>query len=178
MLVGLYGASRAGKDSVASILVKNHEFEQRNLASLIRTVLLTINPAMINNFQGATEPYTYMNEAVSLYGWDGVKARWPWSVDAMIALGQGMRDIDESIWLNACIKEPFENLVIADVRQPNEAEFIYAQGGELWRIEREGTEKRGMDGILDDYEFSVEIKNDMDLDWLESLVNIIMEGRK
>lgn len=174
MLIGLVGYSRAGKDTVAGVLVRNHGFEQRNLASPIRTVLAKIDPIYIEE---DGEPRN-LSEILRHENWDEIKKHFPESVDQMIALGQGMRDIDENIWLGACVKEPFENLVIADVRQPNEADFIYQHGGELWRIEREGSQKRGMDGLLDDYEFAVEIKNDLTLDWLESLVNIIMEGRK
>lgn len=174
MLIGLVGYSRAGKDTVAGVLVRNHGFEQRNLASPIRAVLAKIDPVYIDE---DGEPRN-LSEILKYDDWDTIKKSYPESVDQMIALGQGMRDIDESIWLNACVKEPFENLCIADVRQPNEAEFIYQHDGELWKIEREGSQKRGMDGLLDDYEFAVEIKNDLTLDWLESLVNIIMEGRK
>lgn len=174
MLIGLYGPSRAGKDTVAGVLVRNHGFEQRNLASPIRHVLSMINPIYLNE-----EGYPIrLSPLLAEHDWDFIKKHFPESVDHMIALGQGMRDIDESVWLNACVKDSFDNLVIADVRQPNEADFIYNHGGELWKIEREGSQKRGMDGLLDDYDFSVEIKNDLTLDWLESLVNIIMEGRK
>lgn len=174
MLIGLVGDSRVGKDTVAGILVRNHDFEQRNLAKPIREVLAKIDPLYLND-DGWPRRLSYLLKG---HNWDFIKKYFPESVDQMIALGQGMRDIDENVWLNACIKEPFENLVIADVRQPNEAEFIYANGGELWKIERKGSEKRGMDGLLDGYEFSVTLRNDDSLEWLEALVNLLMEGRK
>lgn len=167
MLVGLVGYSRAGKDSIAAVLVKNHTFEQRNLAWPIREILSDlfrdVRPDII--------------EAVENRGWDFVKAKYPESVSAMITLGQKMRDINPDIWLDGAFGEPFNRLVIPDVRQPNEAERIYKLGGELWRIHRSSSKKLGMDGLLDDYDFEVEIYNNGTLAELENVVNAIMNDR-
>lgn len=174
MIVGLYGPSRAGKDTVALVLVRHHGFEQRNMATPIREVLVKINPPVELNEDG----YTFLAEAVEELGWNGVKKWYPQTVEWMISLGQGMRDVDPGIWLNACVGKPFTDLVIADVRQPNEAEFILNQGGELWKVERAGSQIRGMDGILDDWDFAEHIDNNGTIEELVETVEMIMEGRQ
>lgn len=174
MLIGLYGPSRAGKDTVAGVLVKNHGFEQRNLASPIRSTLLKLDPLVWSEDQNQ---HLTLSSQVEEFGWDTVKKWYPESVVWMIKLGQAMRDIDENIWLNACVGIPYGNLVIADVRQPNEYEYINEHGGEVWKIEREGTKILGMDGLLDGYYFDVKIANNDTVDLLEALVGAIMEKR-
>lgn len=169
MIIGLYGPSRAGKDETAAVLVNHFEFEKRNFANPIRSILLKL--------------FHYVRpdiaDAVYSQGWDYVKARFPESVSAMIILGQAMRDdIDEDIWLNKLFKTPYTNIVIPDVRQPNEAERILELGGELWKINREGSKKLGMDGLLDKFEFSATIINNGTLLDLENTVLEIMKGRR
>lgn len=176
MLIGLYGPSRAGKDTVAGVLVKDHDFEQRNLASPIRETLLKMDP-MVQDESGAHIFFT-LSSQVEEFGWDTVKAWYPESVSWMIALGQAMRDIDENIWLNACVGRPYDNLVIADVRQPNEYEYIVKNGGEVWKVEREGTKTLGMDGLLEGKEFTETINNNGTIMELGLIVKVIMGKRK
>lgn len=178
-LVGLYGASRSGKDTVAGVLVRHHGFEQRNMASPIRQILLDINPSVVwEDEEAGNLRKVSLVSVVTEWGWDVVKARFPETIEMMISLGQSMRDIDPGIWLNACVSRPFTNLVIADVRQPNEAQFITDHGGELWKVEREGSQVRGMDGILDDWDFAATINNNGTIEELEKIVREIMEARK
>lgn len=171
MIIGLYGPSRSGKDTVAGILVKNHSFEQRNLASPIRNILLPV--------------FDVLCPEISLrareQGWDDCKKVFPESVDAMIALGQGGRDfIEEDVWLNACVNKPFESLVIADVRQPNEYNYIWDNGGEVWWVvsDRENVQSRGMDGLLDDKYFPVRINNNGTIEELEEMIDTVVKARK
>lgn len=179
MLVGLVGNSRTGKDEIANILVKDFNFEKRNLANPIREILLEINPPLIWVDDEGIISQKPLRSAVVEWGWDEVKRRFPWSVDAMIALGQSGRDlIDKDIWLNACVSKPFTDLVIADVRQVNEAEFILANGGELWKVERKNSQVRGMDGILDGWDFTATVDNNGTMEELEKMVGSILEGRR
>lgn len=167
MLIGVYGESRVGKDTCAAILVKNLGFEQRNLANPIRSTLMhifnSVRPDIV--------------ETVLTQGWDITKAKHPEAVTSMISLGQKMRDINPDIWLDACMQTPYTDLVVPDVRQPNEADYILSHGGELWKIERIGSKKLGMDGLLDDYEFAVTLQNNGTLQELETEVLEIMKER-
>jgi hypothetical protein len=54
-------------------------------------------------------------------------------------------------------------VVVDDVRFPNEADLIRTLGGELWHIERPGTERgtlHASEGSLDDYSFDRYLLND------------------
>lgn len=169
MLVGLYGPSRAGKDTVAAVLVEKYGFEQRNFATPIRSALMNIFDLVAPQIA----------EDVRNHGWDYVKAKYPESVDAMIALGQDMRNISPDIWLNATIQVSYTDLVIPDVRQLNEADEIRARGGVIWKIERPSEQQnRGMDGLLDGkIRFDANIINDRTIGHLEDIVVEIMEAQ-
>lgn len=166
-LIGLYGDSRSGKDTVAEILQRDLFFEKRNMADSIRDALLAINPAL-----PSTEHINPMSlkGAVHMWGWNGVKLHWPETVDWMINLGQAMRDIYPRIWLDACLLKPYRRLVIADVRQPNEYDEIIQRGGVVWNIKRRGTTPRGMDRLLEDKHFDVVLYNNGTVEDLAAFV--------
>ena len=166
-LIGLYGDSRSGKDTVASILVEHLGFEQRNMADAIRDTLLAIDPILpaTDNLHQVS-----LQMAVRVWGWDGVKLHWPETVDWMINLGQHMRTIAPRIWLDACLAKPYDRLVIADVRQPNEYDEIIQRGGVVWNVRRAGTVPRGMDRLLEDRDFDVVLYNNHTVEELAASV--------
>lgn len=162
-LVGLYGDSRAGKDETARVFVNDFGFEQRAQAAAIREILLGLNPIIKDN--GGV-----VWELLDLYdqyhgNWDLIKAHCSESTDYMIRLGQTCRDIfGVDIWLNTALPTEREldnglKVVISDVRQPNEYAAIKALGGQIWKVTRPGTNRRGMDGLLDSYDFDATIEN-------------------
>lgn len=180
MLIGLHGPSRAGKDSVAGVLVRKYGYKQIALATAIRSLLLELNPLITDN-----------NDEIHTLGglwhdcfkdWDVIKSESRESVELMIRLGQGARDIiGEDVWINAAFPGGFYfstdgNVVVSDVRQPNEVEFIRRKGGELWYIDRpELTESRGMDGLLKGVQFDEIILNNGTLADLEETVSQTFE---
>lgn len=172
MIIGLYGDSRAGKDSTARIINEYKNYEWRVFASTLRQILLDINPYL-------PEIHRHLRSAVAEYGWDVVKGLSESSVDMMIALGQSARDlIDPGIWIIPVLYgvSSYENIVISDVRQENEYNAITALGGEVWRIIRPGTRRRGMDGLLDHCHFPVTIYNSGSLADLETIVKKEMDA--
>lgn len=170
MLVGIHGISRSGKDETANILAAKYDFTKRNLANPIRQVLLGVFDSL---------PWTAdIRATVELYGWDFAKEEHPWTVEAMIALGQGMRDIDEETWIRHALDGygiDFVNLVLPDIRQPNEVEMILNNGGQMWLVEREGMTPRGMDNLLKDVPYEYIIENSGTLTDLMHSVDAIMD---
>lgn len=171
-LIGLYGPSRAGKDSVAGILRDDFGFQQKAMAEGIRDILLGLNPVIKDN-DGES---WWMKDLFNAYegDWDQIKAASKDSVDYMIRLGQTCRDVlGETVWLNRVLPAEYtgdESICISDVRQPNEYFAIKARGGAVWKITRPGTEKRGMDGLLDHLEFDAHIINRGSLSDLRGMV--------
>lgn len=171
MIIGLYGPSRCGKDSIAKILQDKYDYEWRQFAKNLRLVLESINPYLSNGYK--------YKETVETLGLDLMKESFPESVDYMIGLGQAVRDIiHEDAWTWRPLMDIPENMVISDVRQPNEAEKILDLGGQLWRIERPiGSKKRGMDGLLNHFAFDIVIYNTGTLADLETVIDAIMEEK-
>jgi hypothetical protein len=163
VIIGLYGESRAGKDSVAKILRTKHGYEWRSFATNLKQILWELDPWLLSP-DGAT--VTYRN-ALEEHGPDGLKKNFPGAVDYMIRLGQSVRDIlGENSWVdsvlpwvsNPSIHFP-KNLVISDVRQPNEYDRIKDYDGQVWKIVRRGTVARGMDNLLEYREFDATLYN-------------------
>lgn len=172
MLVALSGASRAGKDSVARVLVKNYGFTQIALATAIRNILLDLDP-MLDDKRSLVDVFRVCDG-----DWDRVKAEAPGSVEWMITLGQSCRNnIGEDVWLRAALDfyDPSENVVVSDCRQMNEIQWVRDHGGLLWKVRRPGLEQiRGMDNLLDGVEFDAVLVNDGTLEELEAQVGRLM----
>lgn len=159
-IIGLTGHSRSGKDSVAAVLRDDFGFQQKAMAGGIRDILLGMNPMILDD-EGETHSMQGLWHD-SHKDWDIVKARSKDSVDYMIRLGQVCRDVlGEAVWLNRVLPpgELKDPICISDVRQENEYWAIKERGGVVWRVTRPGTEKRGMDGLLDHLEFDFHIEN-------------------
>lgn len=160
MIIGLYGDSRSGKDTIAKEIVEYTEgrYEWRSFAVVLRELLLAIDPWMPDPFGYAVR---YSDE-LNAHGLDGMKKLFPESVDLMIRLGQGARDIlGEDVWVDPILTDLTgdEDMIISDCRQPNEYESIINLGGEVWKVVRPGTTRRGMDGLLDHLTFPVTLHN-------------------
>lgn len=170
-LIGLYGYSRSGKDSVSTVLVDDFGYEQRPMASKIRELLLNLDPSLTMNNGSIVRMKSLFKQCDE--DWDIVKANCSESVDWMINIGQGCRDVlGYGVWLDAVLPphDSQDKIVISDVRQPNEYHAIKERGGSIWRVVRRGSEKRGMDGILDKYEFDATIYNSGTVEDLRGIV--------
>lgn len=170
-LIGLYGPSRSGKDSVAAILTKDFGFEQRAMAGGIREILLGLNPIIKDNGGVVWELLDLYDQCHG--DWDLVKARSSESVDLMIRLGETCRDVlGETVWLDRVLPDGLieESICISDIRQPNEYTAVKSRGGQIWKVTRPGTKKRGMDGRLDHLEFDAVIDNRGSLTDLRGIV--------
>ena len=175
MIIGLYGDSRAGKDTVARRIAHKHGYEWRSFAIILRELLYEINP-IIGGESDVNEEVYYMRyqRAIQEYGLDGTKKLFPESVDLMIRLGQGARDIlGEDVWASRVLEDlgGDEKVVISDVRQPNEYDGIIARGGQVWHIVKAGTTRKAMDGLLDDRHFHVVLHNNSSVDDLHDQVD-------
>lgn len=170
-LIGLYGPSRAGKDSVARFAVEDFGYEQRIMAASIREILLELDPWITDNGGGF---WTFRQLFEDCHeDWDLVKKESREAVDYMIRLGQGCRDVlGENTWLDTVMPDEYstKKIIISDVRQPNEYWAIKSRGGVIWKVIRPDTEKRGMDGLLDKYQFDAVIENSGTLEDLRKLV--------
>lgn len=138
IIIGLCGPAGSGKDTVRSFLEHKHEFAGLAFAEPIRAMvreLLTSN--------GCSDEYITNRELkeAEIPGL-GVSAR-----HMMQTLGTewARHHLAEDFWLKLAATNMahmrghgYRNFVVSDVRFANEAEWIRAQGGEIWMLERPG----------------------------------------
>jgi hypothetical protein len=174
MIVGVSGYARAGKDTLANVLVGRHGFERKAFADFLRDALYVLNPYLA--------PGVDLQSVVDLHGWDYAKTQGP--IDQhkevrrllqVMGTEVGRKMLGEDVWVNALFNslEPTGNYVISDVRFPNEYEAIKEVGGFVVRVERPGTQPvnaHPSETALDDHEFDMLFSNDRGLDDLGEAV--------
>lgn len=138
MLIGLCGYARSGKDSTARILAELADFKSMAFADALRELAYKINPYVAPSNDG--EPRRYA-EVLDTLGYEQGK-RIDEVRGYLQRLGVGVRDVfGADVWVNALharIASTTADVVITDVRFPNEARYVQ-RAGLLWRIVRPGT---------------------------------------
>jgi hypothetical protein len=133
-VVGLCGHAGAGKDETAAGLLKSG-WERVSFADPVRAALLALNPFIAGLGQ-------HIETAVKVRGWGESKrdmdVRW-----LLQRIGtEAGRDIHgQDCWVNIArrkIEATSKNVVVTDVRFPNEVAMIRDLGGEIIRVDRPG----------------------------------------
>jgi hypothetical protein len=172
MIIGLSGYARSGKNTVASHLEGNHNFQAIAFADPIRELLMKLDPIVGGNVR--------VSDLVHEYGWETAKSR-PEVRRLLQTLGVGAREvIDENIWINKAlsIMNGEGNYVITDVRFKNEAHVLKIAGAQIWRVERQGVEAVNdhiSEHDLDDWEFDSYIPNNSTLEDLMFAVDMALK---
>ena len=137
MLIGLTGYAQSGKDTLAQILVKEHGFVRVAFADKIREFLYDMNP-MIDTI--AFEPI-FLKDRVDRDGWDKAKQN-PHIRRALQNAGVSARkNFGENFWVHQALGSmalAHPNIVVTDVRFTNEADILKTNGGQIWRVKRNG----------------------------------------
>jgi hypothetical protein len=173
MIIGLSGYARSGKDTVANILVERYGYKRVAFADPIRDLLYDVDPFVDRNIS--------LKSLVDEYGWDVAKS-YPEVRRLMQDLGLSARRLfGESFWLHQATKSfaTSDKVVVADVRFVNEADTLRQNGGQVWRVERPGTEavnEHISEHALANYNFDNVITNSSSLEDLELLIKIRMQG--
>lgn len=118
-MLGLYGAAGSGKDAAASHLVAHHGFTRFAFADVLKELAFAI-------------------------GWDGEKDEKGRKL--LQDLGHhGRRLLGADVWVDALTRDirrlvkdgaRLDDIVVTDVRYPNEVKFVKNFGGLLVRIHR------------------------------------------
>jgi hypothetical protein len=173
MIIGLSGYAQSGKNTVGDILVDHHGFVQIAFADVIKDFLYAINPMV------SCSPSGYLQGLVDLKGWEQAKLE-PQVRRLLQSTGLvGREMIDDYLWVALTlsqIRDPHEDrYVITDVRFPNEAAAITAQGGQIWRIERPGVEAVNghvSESAMDAWVFDETIVNDGSIEDLKKKITV------
>lgn len=188
MIIGLSGYARVGKDTTADRLVTAHGFTKIGFADALKEAVYTLNPKI-----GPTMRYA---EVVDDIGLDAAKAAFPEVRRLLQFMGT---DVARKLWgedfwvdrladkiFHLTAADPDLNVVIADVRFPNEAAFVQmnmapngAPRGRLWRINRPGigpVSDHPSETALDDWDFDSYICNDKTIAALHEYADLLVEA--
>jgi hypothetical protein len=163
VLLGVGGRRVSGKDAIGAYLVTRHGFVRFAFADAIRSLLLRL-------------------------GWDGAKdergRRW------LQELGQGGREeLGSFVWIRGLERRARAQLgpgwrgadiVVTDVRMPNECAWIHAHGGVVVRVVRPAIARTGTadqhatEVAVDGLDADFEIENSGTLDDLYARVETIV----
>jgi len=164
----LSGYARSGKDTVAELLCLNYGYKRVSFADPMRQALYVLSPKIDNIVR--------LSEYVDDYGWDVAKQNQ--EVRRLLQVfgtevGRKMFGLD--FWINIALKDLSGDtqVVISDVRFPNEADAIAKLGGSMWRINRKNhsaVNGHASEHAMDNYMFNHVIYNDGTLDDLSDEV--------
>ena len=139
MIVGLTGRKGCGKSSVANIFRERLGYEVISFASPIKDMLrvLGLGDAELNDL--------IIKEIVL----DEYR-KSPRELMQLLGTEFGRALVDKNIWVTALEKriDPDKNYVIDDVRFPNEAAMIHANGGKVVRVYRPMQEEEAEDSHI------------------------------
>ena len=135
--IGLKGAIGSGKDTCATYLAHFFGYAMLGFSDPVYESLYRLNPAIIIAHHRAV----YLQTLVDKLGWDVAKRRYP-EIRAMlrtIGTENGRNVHGQYCWVTVA-KQRVKSLnaprvVFRDVRFPEEAEYILANGGEIWEIQ-------------------------------------------
>lgn len=152
MIIGVIGFIGSGKGTVADILVNSHGFTKLSFADTVKDATAAIFGWPRHLLEGDTEESRVWRETKDEWWSD----RFGYDFSPRLALQmmgtEAGRDVfDPDLWVHALEKkiEMYENVVIADVRFPNEMEFIRSKGGFNVRVKR-GDDPEWYDTALSD----------------------------
>lgn len=174
MLIGLSGYARSGKDTAAELLCLNYAFKRHSFADVMRDSMYKLNPYATDKIRVA--------ELVDEHGWDVAKT-YPEVRRLLQVFGTevGREMFGQNFWIDQAFKQidPAANVVIADVRFPNEADAIKQRGGHVIRINRHNVtavNSHKSEHAMDNYLFDHVIYNDGTLDDLADNVFMLMRS--
>lgn len=140
MIIGLVGFAGSGKGTVADLLVNRHNFTKLSFADGVKDCVSTLFGWSRSLLEGDTDESRVFREKPDDF-WSArlgfeVTPRW-----ALRTMGtEAGRDVfHDKIWIYSVERRlsQYKNVVIADVRFPNEINFIKENAGFIIRIVRD-----------------------------------------
>lgn len=140
-IIGICGLAGAGKDTVGDIIVDNlPNWEKMSFASHLKDVVSLLFGFDRKMLAGETPEDRAIREQPDKF-WSEKMGKDFTPRYALQFLGTNLlrNQLHQNIWVDCLerkILDSDKNIVITDVRFPNEIEMIKRIGGEIWRVER------------------------------------------
>jgi hypothetical protein len=192
-VIGLYSSvPQSGKSTVANHLRSMYQYYPIPFAATLKDMADVFLTDL-----GVLEPYEYLydkkhvNLSTVIDIDEELRPRLDFTVRHMLqTLGTewGRNCIAEDIWLtvweakaNRMLRSGI-NVIVDDVRFPNEFEKIQSIGGEVWKIVRpslvvdESVVKHASEGSLDDYDFTATLYNTGTVECLRNTADMVLSA--
>jgi hypothetical protein len=141
VLIGLCGYAGVGKDTAAQVLLDELGFQRIAFADPIKSALLALDPLIPSEDGG---PVRRLSQFCQAHSWSEVKD-YAEVRRLMQIMGTevGRNLFDPDLWVKLAKRKLESTLsvgdvVVTDIRFPNEARLIRGYGGVLVRLERPG----------------------------------------
>jgi len=138
MIIGIVGFIGSGKGTAADILVSKHGFTKLSFADAVKDATAAIFGWQRSLLEGDTEESREFREQNDEW-WAtkfGCKSFTPRLALQMMGTEAGRNVFHKDLWIYALERKMamYPNVVIADVRFPNEIDFIKSKGGFVVRV--------------------------------------------
>lgn len=180
VLIGLCGYAGVGKDTAAQVLLEELRFQRIAFADPIKGGLLALDPLVPGAKEGE---YLRLSEFAAERDWSEIK-EYPEVRRLMQILGTevGRNLFDPEIWVRLAERKLESTLsvgdvVITDVRFPNEARLVRGYGGLLVRIERPGygpVNEHVSDRASERWAYERKVENDGSVDELHEKMRALV----
>jgi len=158
MIIGVAGKKQVGKDTVAAYIAGQIGIKHVAFATKVKDVVGDVFGLDFFTLKGAEKEQHRPK---------------------MQFIGDGLRDFDALIWVKYLFRQFPDNIVISDVRYPNEVDFIHSQGGYVIYISRDTglvdnhRSETALEGCTD---FDISIENNGTLADLYNKVQLFLEN--
>lgn len=174
MLIGITGKARSGKDTFAELLA-NALFDKSGQRFILMAYAHELKLRVQKDFDLSYEQLWGDEKEELDKRYQNSDSYWT-PREILQAYGQFFRTIDYNFWVkelfNVIEDKEYKNVIITDVRHPNEADPIRDRGGKIIRVSR--FTKNTIHGAnhisetaMDDYRADIDIINNGGLDELK-----------
>ena len=166
-LIALTGAAYSGKSTIAGEL-SDHGYVRKKMSQTLKNMLLQIPGVTEEMTEGSLKevPQDIFGGKTPRYAMQSLGTEW------------GRDTIFNRIWLESWKRSiaGMNNVVVEDLRFPNEAELIRELGGEIWRVTRPGHVGAGHSSELEMklIDPDVVIKNEGSLQELQEMLSSLI----
>ena len=141
MIIGISGFIGSGKDTIADYLVNSHGFRRESFANSLKDAVSLVFGWDRTMLEGRTKQSREWRDQVDPWwaerlNMPNLTPRWVlqfWGTDVL------RKTFHDDIWIASLenkLRKTQDNIVISDVRFPNEVKAIHGAGGKVYRVRR------------------------------------------
>jgi hypothetical protein len=138
-LIGLTGLAGSGKDTIASVLLQEYNYQKLSFADTLKDVLSSMFGWDRFILEGTTEENRAKRTEIDSF-WSSKLNTEITMRSAMTSVGTDLfrKFFNENIWVFSCERklQDKELVVVTDVRFPNEIDMIRRNGGIIIEVQR------------------------------------------